>query len=75
MDNVKKYDPEDLKKLQNILLSMLKDILKICDENDINVFAVSGTGIGAARHNGFIPWDDDIDLGFLRKDFDRFVEV
>ena len=75
MDDVKKYDPEDLKKLQKILLSMLKDILKICDEHDIDVFGVSGTGIGAARHNGFIPWDDDIDLGFLRKDFDRFVEA
>ena len=75
MDDVKKYDPEDLKKLQKILLSMLKDILKICDENDIKVFAVCGTGIGAARHNGFIPWDDDLDLGFLRKDFDKFVEV
>lgn len=75
MENIKKYDPEVLEKIQKILLSIYKDISKICDKHNIKFFAVSGTGIGAARHKGFIPWDDDIDLGFLREDYDKFMEV
>lgn len=71
----KKYDPEFLKKLQKLELSILKDIIKICDKHNISFCAYSGTAIGAVRHSGFIPWDDDIDLVFLREDYDRFVKA
>lgn len=64
-----------LKELQDLQLSMAKDIHKLCEENKIEYFMVSGTLLGAVRHNGFIPWDDDIDFGMMRADYDAFVEV
>lgn len=71
----REYDPETLKKLQTIELEILSDFARLCDKYDIDYFACGGTTIGVVRHGGFIPWDDDIDIGFLRKDYDRFLEV
>ncbi len=71
----KPYEPEVLKKLQQYELEMLKDFIKICKENDITYFGLAGTGIGALRHGGFIPWDDDIDLGLLYEDYLRLLEI
>lgn len=71
----KPYEPEVLKKLQQYELEMLKDFIKICKDNDITYFGLAGTGIGALRHGGFIPWDDDIDLGLLYEDYVRLLEV
>lgn len=65
----------DLKKIQNIELEMLKRFHAICIENDLEYFAVGGTLLGAVRHQGFIPWDDDIDLAMPRQDFERFVQI
>mgnify|MGYP000376371563 FL=1 len=50
------YESETLEKLHNAELSMLKDFAKLCDDNNIEYFAISGTAIGAVRHKGFIPW-------------------
>ena len=69
------YDEKVLKKLQNIQKNILKDFQKICDKYEIKYFAIGGTLIGAVRHEGFIPWDDDIDLGMLREDFDKFLAI
>lgn len=69
------YDQETLYKVQNIQKEILKDVLKLCEENDIDVFAVFGTALGIVRHQGFIPWDDDIDVAMLRKDFVRFTKI
>ena len=69
------YESETLEKLHNAELSMLKDFAKLCDDNNIGYFAISGTAIGAVRHKGFIPWDDDIDVALLRKDYERFVKA
>lgn len=72
---MKHYDNETLKKVQNYELSILKDFVKICDENGLTYFGIAGTGIGAIRHGGFIPWDDDIDIGILRKDLYKLIEI
>lgn len=69
------YDQETLHKVQNVQKEILKDVLKICEENDIDVFAVFGTALGIVRHQGFIPWDDDIDVAMLRKDFIKFKKI
>ena len=67
------YAPDILKRLQAIELEMLQVIDEVCKQLDITYFLDSGTALGAARHGGFIPWDDDVDLGMPREDYDRFL--
>lgn len=66
---------EARKKLWVTELDLLEDMEKVCKENDINFFLLFGSAIGAVRHQGFIPWDDDIDMGMLREDFEKFLTV
>ena len=65
---------DELKRLQNKNLEILEKFLKFCDEHSIKVFACGGGCIGAVRHKGFIPWDDDIDLFIFRKDYEWLSE-
>lgn len=69
------YEPEVLARLQQEILSILDDFLKICEEYHLEYFGIAGTGIGAIRHRGFIPWDDDIDIAMPRKDFEKFLKL
>ena len=69
------YEPETLKRLQGEILSILDDFTAICDRYHLEYFGIAGTGIGAIRHRGFIPWDDDIDIAMPRKDFERLIKI
>ena len=62
-----------LKEIQQVSLDILKDIHEFCVKNDIKYTLFSGTLIGAIRHQGFIPWDDDLDIAFTRPEYERFV--
>lgn len=53
----------------------MDEFIKICGDNDLTYFAWGGTGIGALRHKGFIPWDDDIDLGMPAQDLEKLTEI
>lgn len=72
---MREYDSETLKKVQSTELALLKDFIKICDDNNLTYFGIAGTGIGALRHSGFIPWDDDIDVALPRADYEKALEI
>ena len=72
-----KYNPDGsaLRRDQLELLRMLQFVAEICRDNGIRWWLSSGTLLGAARHKGFIPWDDDMDIVMLREDYDRFEKL
>lgn len=59
----------------SLQIEILDAVASFCDKNQIHYWLDSGTLLGAVRHGGYIPWDDDIDVGMLRPDFDRFKET
>lgn len=75
MEHPEFYEPETLKRLQGEILSILDDFMAVCDKYHLEYFGIAGTGIGAVRHKGFIPWDDDIDIAMPRHDFDKFIKI
>lgn len=64
-----------IKDVQKEDLKIFKEFVKICNENNLNYYIIGGTFLGAIRHKGFIPWDDDIDVALPRKDFNKFIEI
>lgn len=68
-------DDKQIKKLQDKVLSMADDIIKLCEENDLNYHLTGGSALGAVRHKGFIPWDDDLDIDIERKDYDKLINL
>lgn len=69
------YIEEKMKRAWAAQLEVLAEIRRICEAHSIPFFADWGSLLGAVRHNGFIPWDDDLDVGMLRNDYTRFLDI
>lgn len=69
------YRKMEQRELQLFQVKVMKRIHDFCVDNDITYYMICGTFLGAIRHKGFIPWDDDMDIALLRKDYDRFIEL
>ena len=65
----------ELRKVQLLQLEVLKVVTKICEKYNIKYFLTGGTLLGAIRHQAFIPWDDDLDIGMTRENYDKFIQV
>lgn len=63
----------ELKRLQQEQFEMLREVKRIAKITGVNYFLDAGTLLGAVRHNGFIPWDDDLDVGLIREDYEKFI--
>lgn len=67
--------PEKMKKVWAVELDLLEKFTSVCEKYDLRYFADAGTLIGAVRHQGFIPWDDDVDVVMPREDYDKLFEI
>ena len=68
------YKVESIKEIQQLELIIAKEIKRICERNNIRYFLVGGTLLGSIRHKGFIPWDDDMDIGMIYSEWKRFID-
>lgn len=64
---------EERQKLKEIQMKLFKNFIAVCEKLQLRYFVVGGTALGAVRHGGYIPWDDDIDVGLMREDYDVFL--
>jgi lipopolysaccharide cholinephosphotransferase len=69
------YTEEELNKIHQIEEEALEDFTKVCQKYGLSFFLTAGAALGAIRHGGPIPWDDDIDLGMLRDDYEKFLSI
>lgn len=65
----------ELRDIQLEALKILDEFVSLCERNDLNYYISGGTYLGAVRHKGFIPWDDDVDVAMPRKDFNKFLAI
>lgn len=67
------YSDDELRRIQQLELNCLEAIAHVCEKLDVEYFLIGGSALGAVRHGGFIPWDDDIDIGMTRKNYNKFI--
>lgn len=65
----------EISEIKELSFQVLRDLVKVCEENGLRYSLTGGTLIGAVRHQGFIPWDDDIDIMMPRPDYDRLIQI
>src|SRR6478672_4842148 len=73
--DVRESNVTRLRQSQLVMLRMLKILDYLCQKHEIQYFLVGGSLLGAVRHNGFIPWDDDLDVGMTRDNFEKFKQL
>lgn len=73
--NESDYVDLSLRDAQMLMVDILKYVHDICEKYGLKYFLDAGTLLGAVRHKGFIPWDDDMDIGMLREDYEKFIEI
>lgn len=66
---------DQIRALRRAQVELLVEFDRVCKANDLEYFALYGTALGAVRHGGFIPWDDDLDVGMVRSDYDRMTQI
>ena len=71
----KRYDDETLKHLQQVEMKMFKYFVEVCEKHELTYFMYAGSLLGTIRHQGFIPWDDDIDVIMFREDFEKLNKI
>lgn len=69
------YTDAELKKLHLELLDILKETIRVCDICNIEYFIIGGTALGAFFFNDIVPWDDDIDIGMRRSEYEKFIQI
>lgn len=65
----------EIRKLQMVQMEILKDVSNFCKKNNLTYYLVGGTLLGSIRHQGFIPWDDDVDIAMYRTDYKNFIDT
>ena len=71
----KVYDDKTLKKLHTVEMEILDEFVRLCDKHHLRYTLFAGSMLGAVRHKGFIPWDDDVDVAMLRDDYEKFLKI
>ena len=75
MGTVKYLTPEEFRRMQLVQIPLIQEVDRVCRKHDIRYTISCGTLLGAVRHKGYIPWDDDADITMLREDFEKFRKV
>ena len=75
MGEVKTLSPEEFRRMQLMQTDMLVELDRVCRKHNITYSLTGGTLLGAVRHKGYIPWDDDADVGMLREEYEKFKKV
>ena len=70
-----KTDNSELRALQMVILNIARIFADICERHHLRYYMVGGTMLGAIRHHGFIPWDDDMDVALPRPDYEKFLDI
>ena len=65
----------DIKEIQKLQLELMKELHNFLQEKNIQYYLIAGSALGAVRHKGFIPWDDDIDIAIYREDYEKFINL